>query len=322
MAEILDEFGAGDDGPIVPILEFAERLAQCESDNDEVRNQLKRLSAWVERNVKPRSSLVDLRNKIKAERNEKNRHRIVIDVSNLGYVEYWLYSESELSESGKCNCENSPAGVRDAVMKLLDGKLRCRLKGEPFFEFSLPFENLLWEIDHWEDSFTYTALGNAYPVVLRWRERHTQSGEIVANWRRVSEKIKTQSGREIFWLPADDAPLRKLYHRLRREEYGSLVGFSSVPDCCEESDIGKTLFCVLRSGVPYAFWPRKAACNVDVFKEVLSTAATDGNFHDFPARIQTLRNDTDKNGDHPCAALSVLWDDPDSPIGRKMTPLG
>jgi hypothetical protein len=81
------------------------------------------------------------------------------------------------------------------------------------------------------------------------------------------------------------------------------------------------LSCLLKSGVPYAFWPRKDACDWDVFKKSLSKAASDGDFQDFPIRIQTLRYDALGSNDHPCAALSMLWDDPESPTGR-MTPLG
>jgi hypothetical protein len=266
MAELLYGLQDADESRIPPVFEFAERIAQIDSQDVTVRAKLNELSEWIGKNVKPQSFLVDLQKKMQAEATEKVHYRIVIDVSDSGCIEYWLYKESEFQGiKGEKPCQCSPESVRDAVLELLKD-LRERVVGKLFFEFLLSFEQLLWEIDHWEDADTYTHLGAAYPVVLRWRDRHVKRGEIVGNWRRAAEKIKTQSGRDVFWLPNNVVPLQKLLVYLRDKTYGRFVGFAAVPCGSQKPEIGKMLSCLLKSGVPYAFWPRKDACDWDVFR--------------------------------------------------------
>jgi hypothetical protein len=343
MAEIFYEFENDDKSCVAPMLEFAERVGRIDAslhalDKDKAKTvaaKLKKLSKWVEKKI-PRQPLENLRNTLDGERQKVAKKeivcRIALDVyknlAGLIEIECWMCNGSGFEKKGERSCADSPESVRQAVESLFDD-VQSDAEGEIFLEFLLSIENLRLEIDYWKNLFTGARLGVAYPVVLRWRnrhiwrDRHMVSEEvkmmdkqvkkqklIVDYWKKVSRKVKESNLCKISWV-ASNHDVSGIFPLLHKNDYGKCVGLSFAPH--EKPELSDILQYLLVNGAPYALWPRRAFCN-DAFKDVFSTALTEGEFDEFPDQVRVLRERAISDQNHPCAALSVLWDDPDSPM--------
>jgi hypothetical protein len=341
MAEILNGFGNDGKSRVAPMLEFAERVGRIDAsvhalNQKEARvaaTKLKQLLKWVEGKISPQR-LADLRCRIDGERQKVDKKetvsRIVMDLykmEGLIKIDCWMCNGSGFEKKDGRSCADSPESVRQAVESLLND-VQSDAEGEIFLEFLLSFENSRLEIDYWKNLSTKACLGAAYPVVLRWRTRHIWRDRhmasedemtdkqvkkqklIVDHWKKVSRKVKESNLYEISWV-ASNYDVSGIFPLLHKNDYGKCVGLSFAPH--EKPELGEILQYLLVNGAPYALWPRRAFCS-DAFKDVFSAALTAGEFDEFPDQVRCLRERAIRDQNHPCAAISVLWDDPDSPM--------
>jgi len=253
------------------------------------------------------------------------------------YVEAWfIYSGGErplrnFDEEKEYLLKDIPGIVQDLVQQS-SRELFDVFPGnyELTIEFFLPFELLLYEVDHWQIKLglrSMTRIGSKHPVVVRSLERVTPTyikdlwKDWYTRWRRF-EQLQRQFHEGAIVQVCDYDTCRLLSIDSFHED---IVGFvqSFIPSSNEES-LTSILVAIIDSGIPVALLPRPQNIISEQHRTSLEQVIKECLSSDLPSAICEVRRRASETGEQTHAGhyLTLLWDDPNRlpPTARALFP--
>lgn len=317
---------------VLPILEFAKRLAQCAEQQH--RQDIQRaVESWIEarvrelgKNIPQCIRALDARLQDPAPAPVAYLLIVVerLQDEQIFEIRAWLLDDQN-QPAEKTQPQTKPErvpseGIPECINKIY-GKYKAYASDELLIEVFLSTEDLLCcAIDRWpiDGKRAKRKFGIMHRLVVRSLER-TQYVEIQRVWTKkweVFQKFK-QSGNFVdglFWLCEEQNYINgdALFTDLDISPVVCLtMGF--VPSSPDETDI---LTAILETGIPIVLWPRVSMKSLkdsfDKFKEQLKELfqspqkLEDLPYWVFEQRRAALKARDDHHGHH----LTLLWDDP------------
>ena len=229
-------------------------------------------------------------------------------------VEAWLADSSgQNQEHWLVGCDPNEDALRGTVLEILR-EARDRSTFDLVVEFLVPRQQFTLAPDNWEisaDEYTPASrLGHEHAVVLRWRERFSDSAKAKRqDWVRRADAIQRRSneGLPVSWLWISKGAYN--FHGLRnyllsKADCGDCLGFEFVPDPNTDVNNQDLITAALIAGAPFLVWLRREPpewANLQQKLEVDAELA----FNDLPSKILERR----RNGD--LGDVTLFWDCPD-----------
>jgi hypothetical protein len=229
-------------------------------------------------------------------------------------VEAWLADSSDQNQGHwLVGCETTEEALRTTALGILR-EARDRTTSDLVVEFLVPRQQFTLAPENWEisaDEYTPASLlGHEHAVVLRWRERFSDSAKARRqDWVKRAEAIQRRSneGMPVSWLWISKEAYS--FHGLRnyllsKADCGDCLGFQFVPDSNRDVSNQDLITAALIAGAPFLVWLRQEPHDWANLQQKLEVDAELA-FNDLPSKILERRREGDLRD------VTLFWDCPD-----------